>query len=85
MNDIITIRKGQTIKLTDDYVLGVLDCSLILNYPTNVLDNNLIVGDGKSTCKELIRLKAKGDLPDIEMQLKDLIEAANKLKEIIGE
>ena len=45
----------------------------------------LIIGNGKSTCKELIKEKAKGDLIDIENQLRELTEAVNKLKEILGE
>ena len=50
-----------------------------------LLSNNIIIGDGKSTCKELIKEKAKGDLIDIENQLRELTEAVNKLKEILGE
>ena len=51
----------------------------------SLLSNNIIIGDGKSTCKELIKEKAKGDLIDIDNQLREFTEAVNKLKEILGE
>ena len=86
MNDIATLRKGELVKLNDDYVLEPLQLALVFNYPTRIsLEHNIIIGDGKSTCKELIKEKAKGDLIDIENQLRELSEAVNKLKEILGE
>lgn len=85
-NRIATLRKGELIQLNDDYVLEPLQLALVFNYPTHIsLENNIIIGDGKSTCKELIKEKAKGDLIDIENQLRELTEAVNKLKEILGE
>lgn len=83
---IFTLSKGQLIKLNDDYILEPLQLALVFNYPTHIsLENNIIIGNGKSTCKELIKEKAKRDLIDIESQLKELTEAVNKLKEILGE
>ena len=85
-NRIATLRKGELIQLNDDYVLEALQVATVSNYPTHMLSaNNIIIGDGKSTCKELIKEKAKGDLIDIENQLKELTESINKLKEILGE
>lgn len=85
-NNIATLRKGEVIKLNDDYVLEPLQLALVFNYPTHIsLENNIIIGDGKSTCKELIKEKAKGDLIDIENQLRELTKTVNKLKEILGE
>lgn len=84
-NRIATLRKGELIQLNDDYILEPLQLALVFNYPTHIsLENNIIIGDGKSTCKELIKEKAKGDLVDIESQLRKLTEAVNKLKEILG-
>ena len=81
---IATLRKGELIQLNDDYILEPLQLALVFNYPTYIsLENNIIIGDGKSTCKELIKEKAKGDLIDIENQLRELTEAVNKLKEIL--
>ena len=83
-NRIATLRKGELIQLNDDYVLEALQVATVSNYPTHMLSaNNIIIGDGKSTCKELIKEKAKGDLIDIENQLRELTEAVNKLKEIL--
>ena len=85
-NYITTLRKGELIQLNDDYVLEALQMAIVSSYPTHRLcANNLIIGDGKSTCKELIKEKAKGDLIDIENQLRELTESINKLKEILGE
>ena len=85
-NRIATLRKGELIQLNDDYILEPLQLAIVSNYPRYpLLSNNIIIGDGKSTCKELIKEKAKGDLIDIENQLRELIEAVNKLKEILGE
>lgn len=84
--NIFTLSKGQLIKLNDDYVLETLQLAIVSNYPRHPLfANNIIVGDGKSTCKELIKEKAKGDLIDIENQLREVTETVNKLKEILGE
>lgn len=85
MNDIATLSKGEVIQLNDDYVLEELCMALVSNYPDMLSVNNVIIGNGKSTCKELIKEKAKGDLIDIENQLRELTEAVNKLKEILGE
>ena len=83
---IATLRKGELIQLNDDYILEPLQLAIVSNYPKYpLLSNNIIIGDGKSTCKELIKEKAKGDLIDIENQLRELTEAVNKLKEILGE
>ena len=83
---IATLRKGELIQLNDDYILEPLQLAIVSNYPRYpLLSNNIIIGDGKSTCKELIKEKAKGDLIDIENQLRELIESINKLKEILGE
>ena len=85
-NYITTLRKGELIQLNDDYILEPLQLAIVSNYPKYpLLSNNIIIGDGKSTCKELIKEKAKGDLIDIENQLRELTEAVNKLKEILGE
>lgn len=85
-NRIATLRKGELIQLNDDYILEPLQLALVFNYPTHIsLENNIIIGDGKSTCKELIKEKARRDLIDIENQLKGLTETINKLKEILGE
>ena len=85
-NNIIILSKGELIELNDDYVLEALQLAIVSNYPRHPLfTNNIIVGDGKSTCKELIKEKTKGDLIDIENQLRELTEAVNKLKEILGE
>lgn len=84
-NSIATLRKGELIKLDDDYILKKLDVAIVSNYSIILSEDNLIIGDGKSTCKELIKEKAKGDLIDIENQLRELTEAVNKLKEILGE
>ena len=83
-NNITILSKGELIELNDDYVLEALQLAIVSNYP-RLFTNNIIVGDGKSTCKELIKEKTKGDLIDIENQLRELTEAANKLKEILGE
>lgn len=84
--NIFTLSKGQLIKLNDDYVLEPLQLAIVSNYPRHPLfANNIIAGDGESTCKELIKEKAKGDLIDIENQLREVTEAVNKLKEILGE
>ena len=81
---IATLRKGELIQLNDDYILEPLQLAIVSNYPRYpLLSNNIIIGDGKSTCKELIKEKAKGDLIDIENQLRELTEAVNKLKEIL--
>lgn len=85
MNDITTLGKGEVIQLNDDYVLEKLCMALVSNYPDKLYVNNVIIGNGKSTCKELIKEKAKGDLIDIENQLRELTETVNKLKEILGE
>lgn len=86
MINITTLRKGELVQLNDDYVLEPLQLALVFNYPTHIsLENNIIIGDGKSTCKELIKEKARRDLIDIENQLKGLTETINKLKEILGE
>lgn len=83
-NRIATLRKGELIQLNDDYILEPLQLAIVSNYPRYpLLSNNIIIGDGKSTCKELIKEKAKGDLIDIENQLRELTEAVNKLKEIL--
>lgn len=83
-NRIATLRNGELIQLNDDYILEPLQLALVFNYPTHIsLENKIIIGDGKSTCKELIKEKAKGDLVDIENQLRELTEAVNKLKEIL--
>ena len=83
---IATLRKGELIQLNDDYILEPLQLAIVSNYHRYpLLSNNIIIGDGKSTCKELIKEKAKGDLIDIENQLRELTEAVNKLKEILGE
>lgn len=85
-NNIVTLRKGELIKLNDDYVLEALQLAVVFNYPTHIsFENNIIIGDGKSNCKELIKEKARRDLIDIENQLKGLTETINKLNEIIGE
>ena len=85
-NDIVTLRKGKLIELNDDYVLEALQLAIVSNYPRRPpFTSNIIVGDGKSTCKELIKEKAKGDLIDIENQLRELTKVVNKLKEILGE
>lgn len=85
-NDIATLRKGKLIKLDDDYVLEPLQLALVFNYPTHIsFENNIIIGDGKSTCKELIKEKARRDLIDIENQVKEFRKTINKLNEIIGE
>ncbi len=85
-NRIATLRKGELIQLNDDYVLEPLQLALVFNYPTHIsLENNIIIGDGKSTCKELIKEKAKKDLIDIENQLREITASVNKLKEILGE
>ena len=83
---IAALRNGELIQLNDDYILKPLQLAIVSNYPRYpLLSNNIIIGDGKSTCKELIKEKAKGDLIDIENQLRELTEAVNKLKEILGE
>ena len=85
-NYITTLRKGELIQLNDDYVLEALQMAIVSSYPTHRLcANNLIIGDGKSTCKELIKEKAKRDLVDVENELRELTESVNKLKEILGE
>lgn len=85
-NNIIILSKGELIELNDDYVLEALQLAIVSNYPRHQLfTNNIIVGNGKSTCKELIKEKAKRDLIDIENQLKELTKTVNKLKEILGE
>ena len=85
-NYITTLRKGELIQLNDDYVLEALQIATVSNYPTHRLcANNLIIGDGKSTCKELIKEKAKRDLVEVENELRELTESVNKLKEILGE
>lgn len=85
-NYITTLRKDELIQLNDDYVLEALQMAIVSSYPTHRLcANNLIIGDGKSTCKELIKEKAKRDLIDVENQLRELTESVNKLKEILGE
>ena len=81
---IAALRKGELIQLNDDYILEPLQLAIVSNYPKHpLLAHNIIIGDGKSTCKELIKEKAKGDLIDIENQLRELTEAVNKLKEIL--
>ena len=83
-HDITTLRKGELIQLNDDYILEPLQLAIVSNYPMYpLLSSNIIIGDGKFTCKELIKEKAKGDLIDIENQLRELTEAVNKLKEIL--
>ena len=85
-HDITTLRNGELIQLNDDYVLEALQLAIVSNYPRRPpFTNNIIAGDGTSTCKELIKEKAKGDLIDIENQLRVLTETVNKLKEILGE
>ena len=85
-HDITTLRNGELIQLNDDYVLEALQLAIVSNYPRHPpFTNNIIAGDGISTCKELIKEKAKGDLIDIENQLRVLTETVNKLKEILGE
>lgn len=83
--NIFTLGKGEVIQLNNDYVLEELCMALVYNYPDTLSVNNVIIGNGKSTCKELIKEKAKRDLIDIEKQLRELTEAVNKLKEILGE
>lgn len=83
--NIFTLSKGQLIKLNDDYVLEALQLAIVSNYPHILFVTNIITGNGKSTCKELIKEKAKGDLIDIENQLRELTKTVNKLKEILGE
>lgn len=83
--NIFTLGKGEIIQLNDDYVLEKLCMALVSNYPDKLYVNNVIIGNGKSTCKELIKEKAKRDLIDIENQLRELTEDVNKLKEILGE
>jgi hypothetical protein len=83
--NIFTLSKGKVIQLNNNYVLEELGMALVSNYPDMLSVNNVIIGNGKSTCKELIKEKAKGDLIDIENQLRELTEAVNKLKEILGE
>ena len=83
---IATLKKGELIQLNDDYILEPLQLAIVSNYPKYpLLSNNIIVGDGKSTCKELIKEKAKGNLIDIENQLREITGSLNKLKEILGE
>lgn len=85
-NNIIILSKGELIELNDDYVLEALQLAIVSNYPRRPpFTNNIIAGDGKSTCKELIKEKAEGDLIDIENQLRELTKTVNKLKEILGE
>lgn len=84
--DINILRNEELIQLNEDYVLETLQLAIVSNYPRySLFTNNIIAGDGKSTCKELIKEKARGDLIDIENQLRELTEAVNKLKEILGE
>lgn len=83
--NIFTLSKGEVIQLNDNYVLEELCMALVSNYPDKLSVNSVIIGNGKSTCKELIKEKAKKDLIDIENQLRELSEAVNKLKEILGE
>lgn len=83
--NIFTLDKGEVIQLNDNYVLKELCMALVSNYPDKLSVNSVIIGNGKSTCKELIREKARRDLIDIENQLRELTEAVNKLKEILGE
>ena len=84
--DIIILSKGKLIEINDDYVLEALQLAIVSNYPRRPpFTSNIIAGDGKSTCKELIKEKAKRDLIDIENQLRVLTETVNKLKEILGE
>lgn len=83
--NIFTLDKGEVIQLNDNYVLEELCMALVSNYPDKLSVNSVIIGNGKSTCKELIREKARRDLIDIENQLRELTEAVNKLKEILGE
>ena len=85
--NIIISSKGKLIELNDDdYVLEALQLAIVSNYPRcPPFTSNIIAGDGKSTCKELIKEKAKGDLIDIENQLRELTKVVNKLKEILGE
>lgn len=82
---IFTLGKDEVIQLNDDYVLEELCMALVSNYPDKLPVNNVIMGNGKSTCKELIKEKAKKDLIDIENQLRELTESVSKLKEILGE
>lgn len=83
-SNITTLRKGELVQLNDDYVLEALQLAIVSNYPKHMLSaDNIIIGDGKSTCKELIKEKAKGDLIDIENQLRELTEAVIKLKEVL--
>ena len=84
--DINILRNGEVIQLSDNYVLEALQLAIVSNYPRRPpFTSNIIAGDGKSTCKELIKEKAKGDLIDIENKLRELAEAVNKLKEILWE
>lgn len=83
--NIFTLSKGEVIQLNDDYVLEELCIALVYNYPDTLSVNNVIMGNGKSTCKELIKEKAKRDLIDIKNQLRELTESVNKLNEILGE
>ena len=84
--DIVILSNSELIQLSDNYVLESSQLAIVSNYPRYpLLSNNIIIGDGKSTCKELIKEKAKGDLIDIENQLRVLTETVNKLKEILGE
>lgn len=86
MINITTLRKGELVQLNDDSILEPLQLAVVFNYPTHIsFEKNIIIGDGKSTCKELIKEKARRDLIDIENQLKGLTKVANKLKEILGE
>lgn len=85
-NSIIILKNDELIQLNDDYILEPLQLAIVSNYPRySLLSNNIIIGDGKSTCKELIKEKAKGDLINIDNQLRELTDAVNKLKEILGE
>ena len=85
MYDIVTIRKGQTIKLSDDYILNDLECALVNHYPIIDGQNCMIVGNNKSTCKELIKSKAEKDLKYLNDILSEVTLFINKIKEIIGE
>lgn len=82
-NVIVTVEKGQNVYLTGDYILGDLEGALVLDYP--IIDEQycMIVGDSKSTCKELIKSRAEKDLPRFEAQLKEINAAVSKLREIL--
>ncbi len=85
MINITTLRKGEPVQLNGDYVLNDLECALVNHYPIIDGQNCVIVGNGKSTCKELIRSKAEKDLKYLNNIFSEVALSINKIKEIIGE